>query len=97
VAYPQSLGHLRQQAETRIFSQNVQKPYRCGLTETWGRATYRGQSGRVFHCPNGGIPRVAHGLPYWVDGRIRTLGNAVIPQIAEEIAWMIRRVEEAHA
>ena len=96
VAYPQSLGHLRQQAETRIFSQNVQKPYRCGLTETWGRATYRGQSGRVFHCPDGGIPGVAHGIPYWMDGRMKSIGNAVVPQIAEEIAWMIRRVEETH-
>ena|SRR3990167_3545241 len=32
-----------------------------------------------------------------VSREVDALGNAVIPQIAEEIAWMIRRVEETHA
>ena len=39
---------------------------------------------------------MAHGIPYWMDGRMKSIGNAVVPQIAEEIAWMIRRVEETH-
>src|SRR3990167_1015541 len=93
VAYPQSVGHLRQQNETHLFRTSLSQPDGCGFTKTWGRATVRGKSGRVFHCPDGGIPGVAHGIPYWVDGRMKSIGNAIVPQIAEEIGWMIVAVE----
>lgn len=90
VAYPQGVGHIRQQDEAGIFGKSLSQPNRCGFTETWGSQTMRGKSGRVFHCPDGGIPGVAHGVPYWVDGRIRACGNAVVPQVAEFIAHLIR-------
>src|SRR3990167_3985689 len=106
VAYPKGVGHLRQQDEANIFRASLSQPDGCGLTETWGSATCRGQSGRVFHCPDGWIPGVAHGIPYWVDGRMKSIGNAVVPAIAEELArmiiacerqrdWMMRRTIEA--
>lgn len=40
-----------------------------------------------------GVGRVAHGVPHWVD-RIKGLGNAVVPQVAEQIAKEIRQVIE---
>ena len=40
-----------------------------------------------------GFPRVGYGLSDWVD-RIRGLGNAVVPQVAE---WIGRRIVEALA
>lgn len=37
--------------------------------------------------------RVVNGLPHRVD-RIRALGNSVVPQCAEVVGWVIRKLEE---
>ena len=40
------------------------------------------------------VGRVAHGIPKRVD-RIRGLGNAIVPQIAEQIGRVIKEIDDA--
>ena len=56
--------------------------------ERWLRAFAQDSYGGEFTAP--GRERVAHGVPGRVD-RIRALGNAVVPQVAE---WIGRRIME---
>lgn len=60
-----------------------------------GEATANGRSrsavANVGWLPEPGVGRVAHGVPRRVD-RLRGLGNAVVPQVAEEIGRMILEV-----
>ena len=39
------------------------------------------------------VGRVANGIPKRVD-RIKGLGNAIVPQIAERIAWTILEISK---
>jgi DNA (cytosine-5)-methyltransferase 1 len=50
-----------------------------------------GRSGVSRWLPEPNVGRVAHGVPARVD-RLRGLGNAVVPQIAE---WIAHRIKEA--
>lgn len=54
----------------------------------WGREPENG--GRWQ--PEPGVGRVANGVPHRVD-RLRALGNAIVPQVAE---WLGRRIIAAH-
>lgn len=45
-----------------------------------------------FWLPEPGVGRVAHGIPNRVD-RLRALGNAVVPQVVEEIGRAIMQAE----
>jgi DNA (cytosine-5)-methyltransferase 1 len=57
----------------------------------WGDAG--GDAGRRWSAPDAGVHRVADGFPTVVDiDRLRTLGNAVVPQVAE---WIGRRIMDA--
>jgi DNA (cytosine-5)-methyltransferase 1 len=53
-----------------------------------------GQHGWSVWLPESGICRVANGIPYRVD-RLKSLGNAIVPQVAEAIFKKIRAVNQA--
>src|SRR5690606_2941096 len=56
----------------------------------------RNRTGEGIWATEPNVGRVAHGVPYRVD-RIRCLGNAVVPQVAEFIGRRIIAMEEACA
>ena len=56
----------------------------------------RNRTGEGIWATEPDVGRVAHGVPHWVD-RIRCLGNAVVPQVAEFIGRRIIAMEEACA
>ena len=53
-----------------------------------------GQQGWAIWLPESGICRVANGVSYRVD-RLKSLGNAIVPQVAEAIFKKIRVVNQA--
>lgn len=61
------------------------------------RQPIRTSSGRIGCIPNPGIFRVDDGFPSGLDkARLKALGNAVVPQIAEWIGRRIIEVEPRH-
>jgi len=57
-----------------------------------GTTSYRSGQGGRFWATEPRVGRVAHGIPRRMD-RLRGLGNAVVPQVAEHIARIILRME----
>lgn len=59
----------------------------------WASVPDRARSGRLRRIPDGGICRVADGRPAELDiARIERLGNAVVPQCAEVVGWVVREI-----
>lgn len=65
----------------------------AGSRETKSRGAFSEFTGSNWWSVEPDVGRVAHGIPHRVD-RLRGLGNAIIPQIAEMIgAWILLREE----
>lgn len=81
-------------SELRSGRENVADADRTGLQGRWheGTTTDRGSESRRFWESEPGVGRVAHGIPHRVD-RLRALGNAVVPQVAEHVGRIILRME----
>ena len=77
--------------------------YRGSDTQRKNQHGYSGCGGAMDRQPiqdrwatEPSMGRVAHGIPKRVD-RLRGLGNAIVPQIAQRIGETIRKIEEREA
>jgi DNA (cytosine-5)-methyltransferase 1 len=68
-------------------------PGRMGRLQVASEDARDGERRRAHWPPEPDVGRVAHGVPFRVD-RLRALGNAVVPQIVEEIGRAILRCSQ---
>ncbi len=88
VAHSQCFGR---QAGSGIF-RGITTQELCSAFR-WGGVPHRNADGRVRLTPQPEVFRVDDGFPSGLDlSRLRALGNAVVPQVAE---WIGRRIMEA--
>jgi DNA (cytosine-5)-methyltransferase 1 len=82
---------IRRKAGSGVFDRNSSESVfsEVGIVGRLPR-TERGRSGRVWAVPDAGIHGMVNGIPPGMD-RLRVLGNAVVPQVAE---WIGRRILE---
>ena len=91
VAHADSSG-LQGGAQTRNDEKNRAQPDDKQFKRRSG--AHKSRTGRpTFWKPEPNVGRVAHGIPRRVD-RIRGLGNAIVPAIAQQIGETIKKVEQ---
>ena len=86
-----SLGKESKEEIGREWSESSERPEEFSSSSSTGRRERESLETDWSVEPN--VGRVAHGVSFRVD-RIKCLGNAVVPQLAEVFAKAIRRNEE---
>jgi DNA (cytosine-5)-methyltransferase 1 len=89
VAYPVSAERRPQNSKTLIYTRRENH-----LQPVWPKSSEKSEQCDWWDREPG-MGRVAHGVPNWFQ-RMRGLGNAVVPQVAEEIGRRIVEAEENH-
>jgi len=86
VADPHSAHQQRRGISSRVQSQH---------NNANGRGDSIGREAPQFWLPEPAVGRVANGIPRRVD-RLKGLGNAIVPQIAQRIGETIKAIEESN-
>lgn len=90
VAYPNGAGWVR---SNKVFVKSDEATRTEKAHEQWaGYSVARGDSGRIRVLPPPGVQRMANGVPSRMDAdRLKTLGNAVSPVVAEHVGRCVMR------
>jgi DNA (cytosine-5)-methyltransferase 1 len=94
VAYARGIGREAMQSEMANPDGMRELQSDGGVRDERRRLGNSGGSPRGWWATEPGVGRVADGIPDR-SHRLRALGNAVVPQCAEVIGWMIRELAES--
>lgn len=93
LAYPDGSGHVHGETgefPAEAWRSTVGDAITGSLSLADGHTVlYGSDAGVGWWAAEPGVGRVAHGVPHWMD-RIRCLGNAVVPALAQAIGETIR-------